>query len=242
MTQQTATTTNKAIGGLLPAAVASGVFAASAVGLAPAANATCASFWGIGNGNGCTSSIGGVAIAIGTGATAEANGFFTTAISIGSGAEASANGLFSYASNVGTGGPAIAGNRNGGDVGNIAISFGDNDVNASGVGNNASNFGGTGNDISAVNTDGVGFNRAFGLGSSNTVVSAFPGPFATAGSILQSGVTVTKQGPGFNINGIRVGGAAAPAKASTTGKAAALSSSKKATTGSAAVAKHATKK
>ena len=54
------------------ATVAAGVCAAAlagtGLGTAPAANATCASIFGIGNGGGCTSSIFGAAIAIGDGA------------------------------------------------------------------------------------------------------------------------------------------------------------------------------
>jgi hypothetical protein len=46
------------------------------------------------------------------------------------------------------------------------------------------------------------------FGSGNTV-TALPGPLAIAGAIFQNGKTITKVGPGFNINGIVVGGAAA---------------------------------
>jgi hypothetical protein len=53
----------------------------------------------------------------------------------------------------------------------------------------------------------------------------------------KNAATIIKQGPGFNINGVKVGGAAAPAKATTTVKAAA-SSSKQQTSGSAAAVKH----
>jgi hypothetical protein len=55
--------------------------------------------------------------------------------------------------------------------------------------------------------------------------------------LFQNAATIIKQGPGFNINGVKVGGAAAPAKATTTVKAAA-SSSKQQTSGSAAAVKH----
>lgn len=46
------------------------------------------------------------------------------------------------------------------------------------------------------------------FGSGNNV-QAGPGPVAIAGSILQTGATVFKFGPGFNINGVKAGGAAA---------------------------------
>jgi hypothetical protein len=109
---------------------------------------------------------------------------------------------------------------------------------AQGIANNASNLGGGGNIVEAVtNTGTVGFNRAFAVFATNTTVVAFPGPFALAGSFFQNGVAVTKKGPGFNINGFRVGGAAAP----TTAKSAAAGGKNK-TTGSAAPTKHAGKK
>ncbi|MGV0617442.1 hypothetical protein ABQE58_21375, partial [Mycolicibacterium elephantis] len=47
----------------------------------PAANATCFSAFGLNNGNGCTSNITSIAIAIGPGATANASmGFFSSAV------------------------------------------------------------------------------------------------------------------------------------------------------------------
>jgi hypothetical protein len=248
--------TRRAIGGLLAAAVTSGMFVASALGSAPAANATCASFWGFGNGNGCTSTFGGVAIAIGTGASAYADGFLATAITIGNDSGAGAWGNLNYASNVGTGGSAVAGDGYRDDFGNVAISFGDhsyaeadnrlgqgfgnialnlgngsaisadgilntvsntgddNDVGATGIANSASNFGGTGNLLQAyTNVAGaVGLNRAFAIFSNKTHVTAFKGPFATAGSVLQTGAIIKLNGPGININGISIGGAAAPAQ------------------------------
>ena len=54
--------------GVLLAALVSGALAAGTLGAAPSANATCASFWGINNGGGCTSKLFSFAIAIGTGA------------------------------------------------------------------------------------------------------------------------------------------------------------------------------
>ena len=121
-----------------------------------------------------------------------------------------------------------------GIFGNLAVSlFGDADVQTYGYGNTAVNvLGNTGTVFAA----GV-FNNATNLfgsnifvettgsnpvatwafnvfGSSNNVVVG-PGPLAIAGSILQTGATVTKVGPGFNINGIVVGGAAAIRSART---------------------------
>jgi len=47
------------------------------------------------------------------------------------------------------------------------------------------------------------------LGSGNTV-KAVPGPLAIAGSIGQNNATVTKAGPGININGVSLGGKKTP--------------------------------
>jgi hypothetical protein len=258
MTQQTVTSTNKTIGGLLVAAVATCSFAAAALGPAPTANATCASFSGINFGSGCTSSFGGMAIAIGAGATASALGFLSTAFAAGSNATASVHGALNLGVAAGTNATAVTGESGGGDFANVAMTFGDNSVAqagvpggggfgnmatnlgngsqvaalgvlnmasntgdgdfavATGVANNASNFGGTGNVVQAASTDSnPAFNRAFAFLSNGTTVAAGPGPFALAGSIFQTGANITKQGPGFNINGLTVGGAAAPAGVNT---------------------------
>jgi hypothetical protein len=54
----TAISANKTVTGFAAAAVAAAALVASSLGSAPAAHATCASFWGIGNGGGCTSTFG----------------------------------------------------------------------------------------------------------------------------------------------------------------------------------------
>jgi hypothetical protein len=245
----TAISANKTVTGFAAAAVAAAALVASSLGSAPAAHATCASFWGIGNGGGCTSTFGAVAIAIGPGAEAVARGIGATAVSIGNGAETAVNGAFSYGSSVGNG-LVFVGNINGTDFGNIAMSFGDDsetqagNPGGGGVFNMATNFG-NGNSVFAFGS----FNNAFAIFSSNTDVTAMPGPLATAGSIGQNGVNITKQGPGININGVRIGGAAAPTKAAanaksasavhpaTTGKAGSVTGLKK-KAGSASAAKH----
>ncbi|WP_059017094.1 hypothetical protein [Mycobacterium sp. M26] len=50
---------------------------------------------------------------------------------------------------------------------------------------------------------------AFNVFSRNSQALTRGGPFAYAGSILQDGPTITQTGTGFNINGFKVGGAAA---------------------------------
>jgi hypothetical protein len=57
------------------------------------------------------------------------------------------------------------------------------------------------------------------LGNDNTVSSG-PGPLAIAGSVVQTGATITHTGPGININGLVIGSAASvkaptPATAAT---------------------------
>jgi hypothetical protein len=242
---------------ILAAAMAACSVAAATLGPAPSANATCASFSGINLGSGCTSTLGGLAIALGPNATAIAAGFLSTAVGIGNSVIASAHGAFSLGIAGGTSSEAIAGNSQGTDLGNIAIALGDHavaaafsstgngfgniatnvgnhnevtaigDLNvastlgkdtvvAEGIANYASDVGGTGNTVEAVGGPGLkspGFSTAFAFFSNGTVVLADPGPLAVAGSILQTGATVAKEGPGFNINGVKVGGAAAPSAA-----------------------------
>ena len=138
-------------GALVAGAVASGLFAASGLGVAPTANATCASFFGIGNSAECTSNLLSWAIAIGDEAEAHANGRFGGAFVIGE-------------NNTGATGA--------GSIFNLAISaFGSNNsVTAEGaIANFATNIGGDGNTVA---TAGSLFNTATNiLGSGNTVTT-----------------------------------------------------------------------
>jgi hypothetical protein len=74
--------------------------------------------------------------------------------------------------------------------------------------NAAMTLGGTDNSVAAGLVTGT-FNSAFSILGSGNTVHAGPGPVAIAGSIGQTGATITKQGPGVNINGFTAGGAAA---------------------------------
>ncbi len=74
---------------LVATAVVSGVIAGAGLGLAPSANATCASFFGIGNSADCSSTLLSVAVAIGNGATAHADGLLGAAIVVGTNSKAS---------------------------------------------------------------------------------------------------------------------------------------------------------
>jgi hypothetical protein len=77
--------TSRAVVGLFGGAVVSATLVAAALGTPATANATCASFFGIGNTAQCTSSTTSIAIALGQGATAKATGLFTVAIANGLG-------------------------------------------------------------------------------------------------------------------------------------------------------------
>lgn len=71
-------------GGALAAAAVSSALVAGTVNAAPAANATCVSFFGFGTGTGCTSNPSSFAIAIGEGAVADSTtGILSGAIAIG---------------------------------------------------------------------------------------------------------------------------------------------------------------
>ncbi|PRC44236.1 hypothetical protein C6A85_000000101275, partial [Mycobacterium sp. ITM-2017-0098] len=76
----------------------------------PAANATCFSIFGIGNGNGCTSNLTSYAFALGDGATADAStGFFGGAFASGTNAHATtAYSAFTLANAVGENASASA--------------------------------------------------------------------------------------------------------------------------------------
>ncbi|BBX08190.1 hypothetical protein [Mycolicibacterium aichiense] len=73
---------NKVAGGILLASLGAGAVAA-ALGSAPQASASCASFFGIGNSTNCFSTPTSVAIALGPGAQAYALGTLGSAISVG---------------------------------------------------------------------------------------------------------------------------------------------------------------
>jgi hypothetical protein len=309
MIQHTATSTNKAIGRLFVAAVASGMVIGSALSSAPAAHATCASFFGIGNSADCTSTPTSIAIAVGAGARAYAKGVFGAAVALGDGslADVLKNSFFDSAMAIGTGhgggaesfgiaamslavGPgsiSLAGLDLHGTnpafqnpIGNVAINVSNNKsgdfsyAEAIGVGNTSINLGGSSTAAQDTEAFAAGvFNTAVNLlgsgnlvynnenevangwvanlmfnafGSGNTVTSG-PGPFSIAGSLFQNGVTVNKTGPGFNINGIKIGGAAAPtqkaasAPAAKTGKPAAAAGGIRKAHAAAAAPKHAGK-
>lgn len=202
MTYRAATKRNRAGGAIATLAVAAGVVA---VGPAPAANASCASFFGIGNTANCTSGFGSIAIVTGAGAVAQAGGLLGLAISIGANSR-------TYAGTPG----AVPIN-----IGNIAIDYGNhtggnNAVEASGIGNLSANLGGkdvfvivrgvfsnatnvAGGD-SVVGTNGL-LSWAFNAFGTVNNVGAGPGFLTISGSVGQHGSTVSQAPFGINING-----------------------------------------
>jgi hypothetical protein len=239
---------------------AAGAFATAGLGPAPAANATCISAFGLSSSADCTSNLTSIAIAIGNGAVAHADGLFGGAFAMGTYAQAWLGGVASLAVAVGPSTSAIAdglfgilgagniavniatdsaGNRYGvGDadstataygVGNVAVNLFGNGSSADsapggcitvgalcypdfpsgivavGLGNIAVNLLGNYNTVAA---NGFG-NAAFSANGRFNNVTAGTGPFAIAGLANKTGVSITKAGPGFNINGAVIGGASA---------------------------------
>jgi hypothetical protein len=243
---------NKLTGAIAVGALAAGTLATAGLGSAPTANATCASVFGIGNSAQCTSTLFNLAIAVGTNAEAHAGGMlpFGAAVAFGNGAVAEIDTGFSLAVTVGANSRATVSLG----AGNIAANIFGNatDVAASGLGVVAVNLLGNASDVEAVGLGDVAVNL---LGNSNTVyasilpgsvafnafgsgndVEAGPGLLAIAASILQTNATITKAGPGFNINGLGGGGAAAVGNAKPATPTAATSRATNTTARSNAIA------
>ena len=220
-------------GGVLLGALVSGALSAGTLGGAPTANASCASFFGIGNSTNCTSDLFGMAIAIGTGAVAHADGTFNIATAVGNYAAAETSGLGSIATQFGAGEAGASGlldvaisssnEQTLVEKSNYVLAHGafDTAINmgglhvymvASGTGNIAENFGGTYNDV---RSEEGGGNVVFNISGFNNIVRAGPGPLAIAGAIGLTQQLVTQASPGININNGKVGLAAAPHSAKT---------------------------
>lgn len=247
-------------GRALLGALVSGVLAAGTLTVGPAANATCASFFGIGNSADCTSGFGSIAVALGPNATATAEGILDVAVAIGTDTEAwsvgnvslalaagpnerafsfgtlatalavgvgvgstyafviagdSASDFLNIAIGIGKDGAAWAGVNlfaSQTDRGNLALFLGQGGMAASaGILNSAINVGGNGAFIDNLARAVGVLSTAVNLGGNNNSVAAGPGPLAMAVSAFTSGATVTKSGPGININGFKVPNTAATA-------------------------------
>lgn len=167
------TTTERAKrpGMLAIGAATAGAMAAATMGSVPTANATCASFFGIGSGGQCTSTLTSIAIAIGENAEAHADGILGAALTWGNGSSAAtetgalANLAVSLGNNNFAGAGGIAslafagrsttdqilfagvGGATSGSVGNIAVSIASPEITtvfAVGLGNLAVNIAGAG--------------------------------------------------------------------------------------------------
>ena len=181
----------------VPGVLILGALTAAALGIAtvesvPTANATCASFFGLGSGGQCTSTITSIAIAIGENAEAHADGLLGAALTLGNNSNAVtfAGSLFNLAATLGDSNGSFAGgigslalaasginqtvlageSPTSGDFGNIAASFGapeGGDTIAKGVGNISVNLFGSGD----VDTNGVGLSTFNVVGLSNSLTN-----------------------------------------------------------------------
>lgn len=208
---------------LLGAVTIAGALAAVSFESVPSANASCASFFGIGNSPNCSSNFTSIAVALGPNAQAHAQGLFGSAFAAGAGAYAQVGNAFTFATAVGDNTQAYAfglfgiaaelGTDTGGGVlppgGNGAFNLalnvslgntvpGGSQVVARGSGTVAINLFGNGTklDSQQVVTDGK-FNTAINLGGRDTIVWAGPlnGSLSAAFNVLGSNNTV-QTGPG----------------------------------------------
>lgn len=175
----------------------------------------------------------GVAIAVGTQSRSAitAGSVFTLASAMGTFAATDVKGILSATITAGNRGRTDVG-FGGGDApqfGNVALNFGNhtnvvsNEVSATGFGNLGVNVGGDAVIVDAtgllnnatnlfgsgiVRTNGGALSWAFNVYGSNNNVTAGPGFLAVAGSLGQSGATVTQKPFGININGVAIPAAA----------------------------------
>ena len=137
----------KIAGALVAGAMTSGLFASAGLGLAPTANATCGSIFGLSIGTGCTSTLFSAAFAIGDGAVAHADGSLGVAFVVGTNSTAttSSGSVFNLATSLfGDNNHAMAE----GSIGNFATNIGGSDNSVTTIGgllNTATNILGSGN-------------------------------------------------------------------------------------------------
>ena len=189
----TITTTHKNTRPAALIALTASALTAAALGVAPTADATCISAFGLGSGGQCTSTLASIAIAIGENAEAHADGFLGAALTLGnaSSAETAAGALMNFAITFGdsnftsAGGIgsiaavsnsinqtviAGAGSFSSGSVGNIAVSLASPEASqiiAAGIGNLSVNLAGGGN----VAGTGVGLTTVNFMGLGSTLVN-----------------------------------------------------------------------
>ncbi|MCX6482032.1 MAG: hypothetical protein NT146_01900 [Mycobacterium sp.] len=175
-------------GRALLGALVSGALATGALGGAAPAEASCFSMFGIGNGNGCTSTLTTYAIALGDGAVANAPTLFGGSLAIGKNANASTVTIgpsaFSFATAIGDN--ATAGGFN--SLFGIALQLGPGTTATFGIGNIAVGVAeGLGNQAAVSGVFGIALQ--LGRGTSNAVgslsIAAGISPFS-AGSPVTS--------------------------------------------------------
>jgi hypothetical protein len=169
----------------------------------------------IGPGTAITLGFGNIAVGLGegTGQSAAASGFVSSAWQLGPGSAATL-GTLSIAVGVGKG-KAGQTSTSAGGFASLALNLlggasadGISQVSSNGFFSAAVNILGDDNEVTAAAPSLPGANLALNIFGKGNTVSAGPGPLAFAGSIFQRGATVTKVGPGFNINGLAVPGVA----------------------------------
>jgi hypothetical protein len=166
------TSKRRTIGGLLTLAVASGTFAAAALGSAPAANASCVSAFGISIGGGCSTNLTSVAIVIGEG-TADARGLFGSAFTLGNGTSATGStGALNFALAVGDSGAAGAGGLASMSVGIYDYAISGGGVGSAQIGNVSINLGRPGSTrITYTQANGIGTTAVNLLGSGPRMIA-----------------------------------------------------------------------
>ena len=183
--------------------------------------------WQLGPGSAATLGIGNIAVGLGegTGKSAAASGFVSSAWQLGPGSAATL-GTLSIAVGVGKG-KAGQTSTSAGGFASLALNLlggasadGISQVSSNGFFSAAVNILGDDNEVTAAAPSLPGANLALNIFGKGNTVSAGPGPLAFAGSIFQRGATVTKVGPGFNINGLAVPGVASVQSRSVTPAAA----------------------
>lgn len=169
----------------------------------------------VGNSSKAVATSLGVALSAGPNADSHAGAAKTEllnlAVSIGS-SNAEALGVGDVAVNLFGGGSQVLSFGSG----NVAFNTGSQStVEAVGTFSTATNLGTYG---AFVGTTAQGIaNSAFSVLGTNNKVQAGDGPLAVAGALFTSNQILVKSGPGFNINGVKAGGAAATPPASATG-------------------------
>ena len=195
------------------AALTAGALALAAMGSVPTANATCASFFGIGSSGQCTSTLTSIEIAIGTNAEAHADGMLGAALTLGNNSSAAtvAGALLNVATTFGdsnsttAGGLASAafaadginqtviagvGSFTSGSVGNLAASLAGPEASqilAAGFGNLSVNLAGSGN----ISGTGIGLTTVNFVGLNNTLTNVGVLNDVTNLSGLNNSVTTT---------------------------------------------------